>query len=404
MFFMPWEETNTMTERMKFISDFENGEETLAELCRQYGIQRRIGYKWLKRFDELGPAGLSDRARAPRTHPNQTPDKMVRRILKVRGDHPLWGPAKIEAKLAMQYPHDKPPVASTIGEILKHEGLTRPRKKRRRTPLHDKPLAHAEASNDVLSMDFKGWFRTADGERIDPLTVVDNYSRYALCCQALDKCDGDHVQAVLARMFREYGLPRAMRSDNGAPFASHAIAGLSRLSVWLIKLGITVERIPPATPSANGRQERFHLTLQQHTAEPPQATRRAQQREFRRFCHEYNEERPHQALGQRTPASVYRPSLREYPARLPAVEYPTAYERRKVGKIGEIYWRGNRLFVSEVLTGEQVGLEAIDDGIYRVWFGPLELGRFDERKRKILPRRRGKRACGATPPVATKNP
>ena len=211
---MPWEETNTMTERMKFISDFENGEETLAELCRQYGIQRRIGYKWLKRFDELGPAGLSDRARAPRTHPNQTPDKMVRRILKVRGDHPLWGPAKIEAKLAMQYPHDKPPVASTIGEILKHEGLTRPRKKRRRTPLHDKPLAHAEASNDVLSMDFKGWFRTADGERIDPLTVVDNYSRYALCCQALDKCDGDHVQAVLARMFREYGLPRAMRSDN----------------------------------------------------------------------------------------------------------------------------------------------------------------------------------------------
>ena len=401
---MPWEETNTMTERMKFISDFENGEETLAELCRQYGIQRRIGYKWLKRFDELGPAGLSDRARAPRTHPNQTPDKMVRRILKVRGDHPLWGPAKIEAKLAMQYPHDKPPVASTIGEILKHEGLTRPRKKRRRTPLHDKPLAHAEASNDVLSMDFKGWFCTADGERIDPLTVVDNYSRYALCCQALDKCDGDHVQAVLARMFREYGLPRAMRSDNGAPFASHAIAGLSRLSVWLIKLGITVERIPPATPSANGRQERFHLTLQQHTAEPPQATRRAQQREFRRFCHEYNEERPHQALGQRTPASVYRPSLREYPARLPAVEYPTAYERRKVGKIGEIYWRGNRLFVSEVLTGEQVGLEAIDDGIYRVWFGPLELGRFDERKRKILPRRRGKRACGATPPVATKNP
>ena len=373
MFFMPWEETNTMTERMKFISDFENGEETLAELCRQYGIQRRIGYKWLKRFDELGPAGLSDRARAPRTHPNQTPDKMVRRILKVRGDHPLWGPAKIEAKLAMQYPHDK-------------------------------PLAHAEASNDVLSMDFKGWFRTADGERIDPLTVVDNYSRYALCCQALDKCDGDHVQAVLARMFREYGLPRAMRSDNGAPFASHAIAGLSRLSVWLIKLGITVERIPPATPSANGRQERFHLTLQQHTAEPPQATRRAQQREFRRFCHEYNEERPHQALGQRTPASVYRPSLREYPARLPAVEYPTAYERRKVGKIGEIYWRGNRLFVSEVLTGEQVGLEAIDDGIYRVWFGPLELGRFDERKRKLLPRRRGKRACGATPPVATKNP
>ena len=261
-----------------------------------------------QRFDELGPAGLSDRARAAHPSQSNTRQNGAPHSQSARRSSAL-GHAKIEAKLAMQYPHDKPPVASTIGEILKHEGLTRPRKKRRRTPLHDKPLAHAEASNDVLSMDFKGWFRTADGERIDPLTVVDNYSRYALCCQALDKCDGDHVQAVLARMFREYGLPRAMRSDNGAPFASHAIAGLSRLSVWLIKLGITVERIPPATPSANGRQERFHLTLQQHTAEPPQATRRAQQREFRRFCHEYNEERPHQALGQRTPASVYRPSL-----------------------------------------------------------------------------------------------
>ncbi len=401
---MPWEETNAMNERMKFIVEHQRGEASMAELCRRYSIQRRIGYKWLERYAQQGPAGLADRSRAPRAHPNSTPDEVVRRLLEVRREHPLWGAAKIRAVLERKYPRDTPPAASTIGEILRCEGLSRERKKRRRTPPHDRPLAHAGAPNDVVSIDFKGWFRSADGERIDPLTAVDNYSRYALCCQALDKCDGEHVRAVMETMFRQYGLPRAIRSDNGAPFASRAIAGLSRLSVWFLKLGIAVERIPPATPSANGRQERFHLTLKQHTAAPPKANRRAQQRAFRRFCREYNEERPHQVLGQRPPASVYEASARRFPSRLAPIEYPPAYRRRKVASHGEIYWRGARIFVSEVLTGEPLGLEAIDDGVYRVWFGALELGRFDERRKKLLPRRRGNGACGALPPAAPNNP
>lgn len=204
-----------------------------------------------------------------------------------------------------------------------------------------------------------------------------------LCCQAVDSCEGSAVRAVLESVFRQYRLPRAIRSDNGAPFASRALAGLSRLSVWWLRLGIEVERISPASPSANGRQERFHRTLKQHTANPPAANRRAQQRAFRRFCHEYNEHRPQQALGQRVPASIYQPSDRAYPSQLPAIEYPSSYLRRKVGERGEIYWRGARIFISEVLQGESLGLEAIDDDVYRVWFCSLKLGMFDTLRSRL---------------------
>ena len=204
-------------------------------------------------------------------------------------------------------------------------------------------------------------------------------------------------------MFRQYGLPRAIRSDNSAPFANRAIKGLSRLSVCWLKLGIEVERIPPARPSANGRQERFHRTLKQHTADPPAANRRAQQRAFESFCREYNEQRPHQALGQQVPASVYYPSDRPYPSQLPRIEYPSSFLRRQVGKRGEIYWRGARIFVSEVLQGEALGLEAIEDAVYRVWFSTLELGTFDERRSRLAPlsRRRDNGPSGpASAPVS----
>ena len=382
---MPWETTNHMTQRELFINDYMKQHDTMAALCRRYGIQRRIGYKWVERYQQNGRAGLEDLSRAPLHHPHRCSPETVERILALRHEHPLWGAPKIRTLLEDKEPKRKPPAASTIGEILRHEGLTRPGKQRRRTPPYEQPLAHAEAPNDVVSIDFKGWFRARNGERIDPLTLIDNHSRYVLCCQALEGCDFAHVQAVMANVFSEYGLPKRIRSDNGAPFASRAIAGLSRLSIWWVKLGIGVERIPPGTPSANGRQERFHRTLKQHTAEPPAATKRAQQREFRRFCREYNEQRPHQALGQRRPASVYYGSPRSYRGQLPAVEYPPGYLRRMVGKRGEMYWRGRRIFVSEVLGGEPVGLEAIDDGIYRVWFSTLELGRFDVRENRVAP-------------------
>ena len=374
-----------MKQRLKFINDYLQQDDTMAALCRRYGLQRSMGYQWVKRYRQEGLQGLEDRSRAPLDQAHRSSPQTVERVLEIRRDHPLWGAPKIRARLRDDEPQRKPPAASTSGEILRHEGLTNRGKKRRRTPPYNQPLAHADGPNEVLSIDFKGWFRARNGERVDPLTLLDNHSRYLLCCQALDSCDFEHVQAVLATVFREYGLPKRIRSDNGPPFASRAIAGLSRLSIWWTKLGIEVERIPPGTPSANGRQERFHRTLKQHTAQPPAATRRAQQRAFRRFRREYNDERPHQALGQRPPGSVYHPSPRPYRGQLPEVEYPTGYLCRMVGKRGEMYWQGRRIFVSEVLAREPVGLEAIDDGIYRVWFSTLELGRFDVRQNRVAP-------------------
>ena len=398
---MPWEETHAMDQRMKFILDWKAGLESKTELCRRYGMQRRIGYKWVQRYQREGPAGLADLSRAPLHHPQQIRPERVARILDIRAAHPLWGAPKIRAVMRREQPQQQPPAASTIGAILRQEGLTRPRKKRRRTPPYSEPLAHAKEPNDVVSIDFKGWVPCRDGSRIDPLTLVDNASRYALCCQAVDACNFVQVRRVLESVFLQYGLPRAIRSDNGAPFASRAIKGLSRLSVWWLRLGIEVERIPPPTPSANGRQERFHRTLKQHTADPPAANRRAQQRAFESFCCEYNEQRPHQALGQQVPASLYRPSDRAYPSQLPEIEYPSSFPRRQVGKRGEIYWRGARIFVSEVLYGEPLGLEAIADGVYRVWFCSLQLGTFDERRGKLAPlsRRRDNGPSGPASPV-----
>ncbi len=369
---------------MKFILDWKAGLESKTELCRRYGMQRRIGYKWVQRYQREGPAGLADLSRAPLHHPQQITPERVARILDIRAAHPLWGAPKIRAVMRREQPQQQPPAASTIGEILRQEGLTRPRKKRRRTPPYSEPLAHAKEPNDVVSIDFKGWFPCRDGSRIDPLTLVDNASRYALCCQAVDACNFVQVRRVLEAVFLQYGLPRAIRSDNGAPFASRAIKGLSRLSVWWLRLGIEVERIPPATPSANGRQERFHRTLKQHTADPPAANRRA-----------------HQALGQQVPASLYRPSDRAYPSQLPEIEYPSSFPRRQVGKRGEIYWRGARIFVSELLYGEPLGLEAIADGVYRVWFCSLQLGTFDERRGRLAPlsRRRDNGPSGPASPV-----
>ena len=394
---MPWNQSSAMEQRMKFILEWQAGLESKAELCRRYGISRRIGYLWAERYDREGPSGLEKRSSAAKTHPNQTPPEVVERVLEVRRAHPLWGAPKIQAVLSRDAEFNCP-AQSTIGAILRDAGLTRERKKRRRTPPHTQPLAHAGAPNDVVSIDFKGWFRCRNGQRIDPLTIIDNHSRYLLCCQAVDACDCEHVQALLERMFRDYGLPRSIRSDNGAPFATGAPAGLSRLSLWWLKLGIAVERTAPATPSENGRQERFHRTLKLHTANPPAQNQRAQQQAFRDFRCEYNQERPHQALGQRPPSSVYEASPRPYPSRIAAPEYPWSWPLRKVHKSGSLDWRGREVFLSKVLWGEQVGLEPIDDGVFHVWFGPLALGRLDGRRAKFapFPLRRGNGPCGAS--------
>lgn len=268
----------------------------------------------------------------------------------------------------------KVPAQSTIGTILKEHGLTVPRKGRHRTMRGSEPLAHADEANRVWCADFKGWFRTGDGKRCDPLTITDAYSRYLLKCQSVGNEDTLHSKPVFEAAFREYGMPERLRTDNGAPFGSNGDTGLSALAVWWIKLGIYPERIRPGKPQENGRHERMHLTLKQATATPPARNRREQQQRFDEFRQEYNEDRPHEALGQVPPGSLYTVSQREWPSRLPEVEYSGDLEVRWVDQGGRIRWQGRRVFISHALEGERVGLEQIGNEAWRVRFSFYELG------------------------------
>lgn len=369
-----------MEERFRFLEDWRKEEWSFAELCRRYEVSRKTGYKWLERYQEGGLVALSDRPRAPQHHPNQVIVEVEEAVLEARADHPHWGPSKLHAWLARRAPEIVWPAPSTIGELLRRHGLTAPRKRVRKASPSAQPLAHADGPNAVWSADFKGWFRCGDQSRCYPLTISDAASRYLIRCQALSQPDEAHARPLFEAAFREYGLPERMRTDNGPPFATVGVGGLSRLSVWWIKLGIHPERIEPGQPAQNGRHERMHRTLKAETARPPAATMRAQQRVFDQFREEYNRERPHEALQQRTPAQCYRPSLRAYPSRLEPTEYPSEWERRAVRLGGSIKWRGQSLFVSKALTGELIGLEPLVDGLWRLWFDFYEFGELDERK------------------------
>jgi len=380
---MPWKASSVVEERTRFVLDYERGMQTMTELCRIYGISRETGYAWWYRYCARGLEALRDLGRAPRRHPNQTPAAVEEAVLALRREHMRWGPRKLKAVLERD--GRRWPAASTIGAIVGREGLVIPRKKRRRVPPYTEPFAAADGPNRVWCADFKGWFRTQDGERIDPLTLTDAHSRYLLRCQAVEKTDTERVQAIFEAAFREYSLPEAIRTDNGAPFASRAIAGLSRLSVGWMKLGITPERIQAGHPEQNGRHERMHRTLKDATATRPAANRRAQQRAFDRFRREYNEERPHEALGMQTPAAVYTPSPRPYPARVPEPEYPSAMQVRRVQRKGQFDWKHRDVFLSEVLWGERVGLEPVDDRYWCVYFAAFPIACFDSRELRTFP-------------------
>jgi transposase InsO family protein len=295
-----------MEEKLRFVFEYELGERSMTELCQRYGIARETGYVWLRRYRQAGVAGLVEHRRAAHRHGNQTPEDLEQLVLELRQAHMRWGPRKLKRVLERDQPGRVWPAASTIGALLKREGLVVARKKRWRTAPYTAPLAHADAANRVWCADFKGWFRTADRQRIDPLTISDAHSRYLLRCQAVEKTDTARVQAIFEAAFREYGMPQAIRTDNGPPFASRAVAGLSRLAVWWIKLGIVPERIAAGHPEQNGRHERMHRTLKQETTQPPAANRREQQRTLDRFRQEYNQVRPHEALQMQTPAAVYQ--------------------------------------------------------------------------------------------------
>ena len=375
-----------MDERMRFVLEVEQGEQPVSELCRIYGVSRETGYVWLRRYREFGLEALGDVGRAPLQHPNQTPERIEQAVLELRRAHMRWGPRKLKRLLEQQRPRQVWPAASTIGAMIAREGLVVPRKRRRRVPPYTEPFATADAPNRVWCADFKGWFRTGDGTRIDPLTISDAHSRYLLRCQAVEKTDTERVQAVFEAAFREYGMPESIRSDNGAPFASRALCGLSRLSVWWMKLGIRPERIEAGHPEQNGRHERMHRTLKQETAMPPKRNPRSQQRGFDRFREEYNQVRPHEALAMKTPEQVYIPSPRQFPSRVPEVEYPSAMQIRKVRPKGEISWSGHgHVFLTEVLIGEHVGLLQLDDRYWKVYFMQLPIACFDGCTFRILP-------------------
>jgi transposase InsO family protein len=377
---MPWKETCALDERVRFVVEYDLNELTMAELCRKYGISRKTGYKWVGRVDESGLTGLGDRSRAPHCHPNQICAELEAGIVAARHRHPTWGPRKLREILEWQ----PSPAASTIGGVLQRVGLVVPRKVRRRVPPQEQPFALCGQANAVWCADFKGWFRTGDGLRCDPLTLSDAYSRFLLRCQVVPNQAHVWVRSVFEAAFREYGLPGAIRTDNGSPFATRALAGLSALSVWWIKLGIVVERIEAGQPQQNGRHERMHRTLKEETAQPPASNARAQQRKFDRFRQEFNLERPHEALGMRTPGSVYSSSSRGYPSREPELRYPDGWDVRKVMNKGHFYWRHREVFLTEVLSGEVIGLEPVDDRYRRVWFGPVALGVLDLHVRHML--------------------
>jgi len=396
---MPWEETCVMDERMAFIVDWQRGEKTFAALCRHYGVSRKAGYKWVERYQAEGVDGLKDRSRAPHDHPNAVGEAEEAAIVAVRVKHPSWGPKKIKAWLASHHPKRTWPAESTIATILDRHGLVKHRRRRRHVPACPTPLSPCTAANDVWGIDFKGWFRTADGQRCDPLSLSDLATRYVLRLQALERTDGAHVWPIIDAAFREFGLPRVMRSDNGPPFASTAAGGLSYLSVRLLKAGVLPERIAPGKPQQNGRHERLHLTLKQETASPPAASLRQQQRRFDVFRRVFNEERPHEALGQTPPAQHYNPpAIRSYSGRLREPEYSADRLVRRVRSNGEIKWRNELIFISETLVGEPVGLREVDDGgRWQVDYGPIELGIIDANG-KFAARRAGTRPRPARQP------
>jgi transposase InsO family protein len=372
-----------MDQKTQFIADYLRRSLSMTELCAHYGISRKTGYKWIDRYLQDGPQALEERPRTPYTSPLRTPEHVVQALVELRTHHPTWGAKKLLAVLERRHRGWELPARSTTCEILRRQGLVAGRRNRRRIGHPGKPTTQILSPNDCWCADFKGQFKTVDGIYCYPLTVTDGYSRFLLGCQALKSTRVDESKPVFTRLFKEHGLPTRIRTDNGVPFATNTLARLSQLSAWWVRLGVMPELIEPGKPQQNGRHERMHRTLKAETTRPPANSRLAQQRKFDRFQHEFNFERPHEALDMQTPASVYRDSPREMPDRLPPIEYPDRYEVRYVSANGGIRWKCDWVNVSMTCAGEYVGLEEIDDGVWNVYFGPLKLGRLLERHMRI---------------------
>jgi putative transposase len=389
---MPFTETCRMEERVRMLSDYDTWNWSVSELCRRYGVSRDTFYEWRKRRDSGAADWFMDRSHAPLRCPHKTAVASKDAIISLRRRFPHLGPRKLLPMLEREAPEKAWPAASTIGEILKRANLIPPVKRRRRPIDQQRPFAAVTAANDEWSTDFKGWFRTADHRRIDPLTITDGHSRFLIDVRIVPPTVAGALP-VFVEVFRAYGLPLAIRCDNGAPFGSRGAGGLTRLSAWWLKLGIEPHFIRPASPQENGRHERMHRTLKAQTSRPPAANAAEQQARFDAFRRHYNEERPHEALGQRPPAEFYGPSPRSMPERVEDPWYDADHQVRRVRSSGEIMWKGEFVFISDALVGELVGVAELETGDHVVRFCDLDIGLIDRRGvfRRFAPPRPGLR-------------
>jgi putative transposase len=381
---MPWLETNPMEERMRFIVAHEQGLYSMTELCERHGISRQAGYDVLKRYQAEGVEGLKDRSHAPKHCPHKITPEVAEALLQLRRRKPDWGPRTLLGRLAIDRPDLQLPAASTVGDLLTREGLVKPRRRRARPAVSTGGAVRTSRPNEIWSADYKGQFRTLDGKYCYPLTIQDSHTRFVLTIDALRSTSTKEAQPSFERTFREHGLPEAIWTDNGTPFAAPTPLRLTRLNAWWIRLGITPQRSRPGCPQDNGRHERMHRKLTP-TRFPPGETQAAQQLKFDAIREELDYERPHHALELKTPADVYVPSQRAMPERIPEPEYAAHCEVRRVRRVGTIRFRGHEIFVSEVLANEALALEEVADGVWSVFFYHVLLARFSERDGKLHP-------------------
>ena len=382
---MPWSETSPMDQKTQFIADVLRGGLPVVELCDDYGISRKTGYKWIDRYLKEGPEGLRDRSRRPAGCPNGTSPELVQAIIDARRRHPSWGAKKLLKILHDKHPRWSWPQRSTVCEILKRNGLVTKKRRRRAIGHPGKPTTIVTAPNDLWCADYKGQFKTGDGRYCYPLTVTDDFSRYLIGCQGLLDTSVDGAKPVFTRLFREFGLPKRIRTDNGVPFASaHALFGLSKLAVWWLRLGIQIERIQPGHPQQNGRHERMHLTLKKEATKPAAQNFLQQQARFDDFTDCYNHERPHQALNMKYPAELYEPSSRPYRG-LHELSYPFHDRTITVTQCGRLCMSRQKINLSTVFAGQKLGVKQISDKIWLVTFMDYDLGFFDDETCRLEP-------------------
>jgi len=381
---MPWKTVSSMDQKIQLIADWQTKQLNITDLSQKYGVSRPTIYKWINRYEKLGIDGLKEQNRTPIHSPNQTEDDIVDLIVKEKLKNRKRGPKKIYHQLKEQYPHLELPSITTISEWLKKYGLVKKRKKRLRVPPYTEPFQECQTSNTAWSADYKGQFYTKDGHVCYPLTISDNYSRYLLKCDGLPGPRYHETKAVFETVFEEYGLPDAIRTDNGIPFASKSAGGLSRLSIWWIQLGIIPERIDKGCPQQNGRHERMHRTLKDEALDPIALNMKEQQKRFDWFRYDYNNHRPHEALGQQQPIKYYRKSKRRYAKKLQSPYYDLNYSVRSIRHSGEIKFKNNMYYLTQLLTGQYVGLTQVTEDTWDIYYSFYRIATLDLRKNKII--------------------